>query len=217
LTLTRVFLIRHGETEYNRTARIQGQLDIELSDKGRAQARLLGQRLRAEGIEAVHASDLSRARETAEIVCREAGLSITAFHPDLREIAFGRWQGHSMAEVEKLYPEDVARWLQDTTTNAPPGGESYVALQERSWRRVEAIAEAHPGETVAVVAHGGVVKSVLCKVLGIDLHHRRRVVVDNASFSIIELSERGWRVKTLNDTSHLGELVSAISKPWPET
>ncbi|BCV23980.1 MAG TPA: histidine phosphatase family protein [Firmicutes bacterium] len=213
---TRVFLIRHGETEYNRSARIQGQLDVELSGKGRRQAQLLGRRLAHEEIAALYASDLKRARETAEMICREAGLSITGFREDLREIKFGRWQGHTMAEVEELYPADVAFWRADISRHAPPGGESYAAMRERGWRAVTELAAAHPGATVAVVSHGGIVKAVLCTVLGIDLAERRRVVVDNASLSIIELTSEGWRVQTMNDTCHLGGLTSAISKPWPE-
>lgn len=213
---TRVLLIRHGETEYNRTARIQGQMDIELSEKGRAQARLLGRRLRAEKIDAVYASDLKRARVTAEIVCEETGLSITGLREDLREIKFGRWEGHTMAEVEELYPEDVAYWRADITFHAPPGAESYAAMRDRAWHAVEDIANSHPEQTVAIVAHGGIVKALLCTALGIDLKDRRRIVVDNASLSILELTPRGWRVKTSNDTCHLGELTSVISKPWPE-
>lgn len=213
---TRILLIRHGETEYNRTARIQGQLDVGLSEKGRRQARLLGRRLRQEKIAAIYASDLKRARETAQIICEETGLSIAGFREDLREIKFGRWQGHTMAEVEELYPEDVAFWRLDITNHAPPGGESYAAMRERGWRAVTELAAAHEGETVAVATHGGIVKAVLCTVLGIDLAERRRIVVDNASLSIIELSAEGWRVQTMNDTCHLGDLTSAVSKPWPE-
>lgn len=183
----RILLIRHGITDYNREGRIQGQLDVPLSDLGRCQVRELAERLKPGKIQAVHSSDLSRAKETAEIITRAITLKVDSYRPDLREICFGRWQGYTMAEVAELYPDELARWRADRTYSAPHGGESFAQLAERGWQAVQAIAAAHPGQTVAVVAHGALIKAVLCKARGIDLRDRSRLVVDNASVTAIKL------------------------------
>lgn len=182
-----MLLIRHGVTDYNREGRIQGQLDVPLSNEGRRQVRELAGRLQPGEIQAIYSSDLRRAKETAEIIARAINTKIEEYRPDLREICFGHWQGYTMAEVAKLYPEELAIWRADRTYSAPHGGESFAQLAERGWRAAQEIAVSHPGQTVAVVAHGGLIKGILCLAHGIDLRERSELVVDNAAVTAIKL------------------------------
>ncbi len=182
-----IWLIRHGITEHNRNGRIQGQLDVPLSDQGRRQVHELAKRLRPGMIQAIYSSDLSRAKETAEIIARAIKLEIEEFRPDLREICFGRWQGHTMAEVAELYPKEFAIWKADRTYAAPHGGESFAQMTARGWQAVQEIAASHPGQNVAVVTHGGLIKGLLCMAQGIKLTERSQLVVDNASITPIKL------------------------------
>ncbi len=182
-----ILLIRHGITDYNRKGRIQGQLDMPLSDQGRRQAQELAQRFKPGQIQAIYSSDLSRAKETAEIIARAIKLPVEEYRPDLREICFGHWQGHTMAEVAQLYPEELALWRADQTYSAPHGGESFAQMTERGWKAVQEIAASHPGQTVAVVAHGGLIKGILCMANSMDLSQRSQLVLDNASYTTIEL------------------------------
>jgi probable phosphoglycerate mutase len=187
LSSCNIWLIRHGITEHNRNGRIQGQLDVPLSDQGRRQVHELAKRLRPGMIQAIYSSDLSRAKETAEIIARAIKLKVEEYRPDLREICFGRWQGHSRAEVAELYPEELAKWQADHTYSAPHGGESFAQMTARGWQAVQEIAASHPGQTVAVVAHGALIKGVLCTARGIKLSERSQLVVENASITPIKL------------------------------
>lgn len=156
--MTRLLLVRHGETDWNADGRLQGQTDRPLSDFGRQQARRLADELAAEDIEAIYSSDLARARETAEIVGTRLGLPVT-FDPDLREKNWGTWEGLTAVERERV---EFA-------------GESTEAHQERILRALERISEQHPGDgCVLVVTHGGSMRRVQTAALGMALP-----VVDN--------------------------------------
>ncbi len=141
--MTTLLLVRHGETDWNRDLRIQGGSDTELNETGRAQARELASELAAVELDAVYASDLKRARETAEIVARDRGLDV-ALDPGLRERSFGSWEGLTRAEVDERFPD---RQHHD--------GETDDQVRDRVLDAVGRIVEAHPGQEVLVVSHGG--------------------------------------------------------------
>ncbi|MDI6870491.1 MAG: histidine phosphatase family protein [Bacillota bacterium] len=207
---TRLILVRHGETEWNRDAKIQGQLDVVLSAVGRAQAKRVAGRLAGEELAAVYSSDLARARETAAIIAEPHCLAV-ATRPDLREGCFGAWQGLTIAEVQERFAENYAAFRQDPVFGRPLDGECIAEVADRAQRAVEEIAAAHPGETVAVVTHGGALKAIVCRLLGLDLAQRRRFVVDNCSLTVFAWREGLPVLLTLNDTAHLGgELVADV-------
>jgi probable phosphoglycerate mutase len=202
LPITRLLLIRHGETDWNRDARIQGQLDAPLNEVGRAQACTLATRLSGEGIEAVYSSDLSRACETAEIALAGSGLQIhrTA---DLREASFGAWQGKRWTDVEREFPQEVSHYRRDYGHYAPPGGESLTALRRRSVAAFHRIAGDHRGQTVALFSHGGPCRVILADVLSLDVTKVRRLGMSNASVHLVEMNgDEAW-IALLNDTGHL--------------
>lgn len=154
---TTILLARHGESDWNRAGRWQGLADRPLTELGRVQARMLADALAHKPLVAVYSSDLSRTRETAEIVADALGLTVT-LDPRLREVDVGEWSGLTMADVERLYPDGVRRrresgtgWLQ---------GESYDAMGARVVESLRAIAEAHPSMRVLAVTHGGPMRAV---------------------------------------------------------
>jgi len=147
--VTVLLLVRHGETDWNAEGRLQGHTDTPLNDYGRRQAAALAEELAGDGIAAIYASDLSRARETAEILGGRIGLPVTV-ETDLREKNWGSWEGLTPAERESV--EYV--------------GESTEEHRERTLRALVAIAERHPGERVLVVTHGGSVRRVQAAVSG---------------------------------------------------
>jgi probable phosphoglycerate mutase len=151
--VTTLLLVRHGETDWNAEGRLQGQTDRPLSEFGRAQARRLAVELETEGLAAIYSSDLSRARETAEIVGERLGLPVF-LDPDLREKDWGTWEG--LTSVERDRVELV--------------GESTTAHQERTLRALRRISELHPGdERILVVTHGGSMRRVQTAALGLAL------------------------------------------------
>ena len=151
--MTELLLVRHGETDWNADGRLQGQTDRLLSDYGRRQARELAEQLGDEELKAIYASDLARARETAEIVGERLGLPVV-LDPDLREKDWGTWEG--LTSVERDRVEFV--------------GESTEAHQERILRALRRISERHPGDSrVLVVTHGGSMRRVQTAALGLAL------------------------------------------------
>lgn len=147
--MTTILLARHGETDWNRERRVQGHSDTPLNETGREQARTLAGALARVPLDAVYASDLARARETAEIVAATHGLDVRT-DVELRERNFGSWEGLTDVEIHERYGDD---WTQHD-------GESDAEVRNRVLAAVERIAAAHPGEEVLVVSHGGALNSL---------------------------------------------------------
>ena len=168
----RLILLRHGETEFNRGRRMQGQLDTDLSDVGRAQARAVAEVLAGRPVGAVVSSDLVRARETAEIVAAGHGLGVRTDHR-FRETDLGRWQGLTHREVDGDFPGHRSHWRR-TPTWAPPGGESRVDVMRRTTAGVaDLLADdaLWAGGAVVVVAHGGSISALTSGLLDIPVEH----------------------------------------------
>ena len=154
--MTRILLARHGETDWNRVGRWQGQADPPLNDAGRGQAAELAERLAGDGIGAIYSSDLVRASQTARVVADRLGLAVVE-DQGLREIDVGSWSGLTRAEVEQRFPEGYARWLGGELGH---DGETREELTERVVGAVERIAAGHPSETILVVTHGGAIRAI---------------------------------------------------------
>ncbi len=159
-----LFLVRHGETDWNAAGRWQGQTDVPLNPRGREQAREVAARLRTAGLAAVASSDLLRARSTAEIVAAELGLTVNHLDAALRERRFGCFEGLTREEVEARFPEAWARYVADPGP-APPGGESREELLGRLLPAVASAAARLPGP-VLVVLHGGAMRALLAEHVG---------------------------------------------------
>jgi len=168
-----VLLARHGETDWNAERRFQGHADRPLNARGRAQAAALAERLASAPLAACYASDLARARETAELVARRHGLPVVA-RPDLREIDVGSWSGLTTDEARTRHPEAFLRW-RDEGQAGWADGETYELMRARAVRAVLEIGTRHAGETVLVVAHGGTIRALLATALGMDVHEYRHV------------------------------------------
>ncbi len=154
---TTLLLVRHGETDWNRDRRWQGHADPPLNESGRDQARALARELAAVPVDAVYSSDLSRARETAEILAEPHGLDVR-LDARLREVDVGEWSGLTSSEVEERYPEGFARRLAGGA--GWTRGETFEELGRRVSEAVGEIAEAHRGGAVLLVTHGGAMREL---------------------------------------------------------
>jgi broad specificity phosphatase PhoE len=154
---TRLLLARHGETDWNRIGRWQGQADPPLNEEGRRQAAVLAEQLAGDSVRAIYSSDLLRASETARVVGERLGLAVVEDR-GLREIDVGSWSGLTRAEVQDQYPEGFARFLRGEIGH---DGETREQLTERVVATVERIGAAHQDETVLVVTHGGAIRALL--------------------------------------------------------
>ena len=167
----RLLLIRHGQTTYNATGRMQGHLDTELSEVGYAQARAAAELLEDKEITAIVASDLIRARDTADVIGRQLGIEV-GVDKRLRETHLGDWQGMTSAEVDEQYPGARALWRHDPKW-APPQGESRVDVATRARPVIDELMRELPDwdeGAVLVVAHGGAISALTCHLLGLEHH-----------------------------------------------
>lgn len=202
MQVTRILAVRHGETAWNRDTRIQGHTDIALNDHGRWQAEQLAQALHAEPIAACYASDLSRARETAQAVADRHGLPVQ-IHPGLRERGFGGFEGKTWAELEAGWPIEIESWRKRVPHFAPPGGESLLQLQARVVATVDELAARHPGEQVLMVAHGGVLDMLYRLATRLDLQAPRSWELTNTAINRLLWSPEGLGLVGWADTTHL--------------
>lgn len=197
--MTRLILTRHGETDHNKNGIIQGQLDTDLNDAGIEQARKLSERLRDEDISAVYSSNLNRAQKTAEIIAGPHNIEVETVS-ELMERNYGVLEGEHREKRQQLVEATGSAWH----NWSPEDGEHLSDVSQRTIPVVEEIRKQHHGETVVVVAHGSVNKSILATLIGADSGHGHAIKQDNTCINELEYEDyRGWRIKTMNDSSHL--------------
>lgn len=200
---TRIIAVRHGETAWNVDSRIQGQLDIQLNDTGRWQARRVGHALSAEQLSAIYSSDLGRAHETARAIAEAAGIPVVA-HTGLRERRFGMFEGKTFDEIQQNWPEHALNWKRRIPEWQPPeGGESLVQLRERVHRTVADLAARHCGEQIAVVAHGGVLDALYRIATGQEVNSPRTWQLPNGAINRLLWTPEGFTLVGWSDTQHL--------------
>jgi len=200
--LTRVIAVRHGETAWNVQTRIQGQLDIGLNAIGHQQAQRLARALADENLDALYASDLQRAADTARAVAERAGLPLRT-DAALRERGFGTFEGLTWAEVELHHPEASRRWREREAGFGPPGGETLTDFYARAVSALAAIAARHRGEHIAIVTHGGVLDALYRAASRIALDAPRTWQLGNASINRVLYGEHGFTMVGWNDSLHL--------------
>ena len=202
--MTRLFLVRHGQSTWNAEGRIQGWADPPLDETGHEQARRLALRLAAKdhGISAIYSSPLLRARQTAEAI--GLALELTVQTDDrLRENDVGLLAGLRGDEIEHQFPEWIAARRASLEWVPPPGGEDRDAFVKRAVEVMVDIVTHHLDQTVAVVSHGGTLGVYLAHLLEMPIHRSLPFQFDNTSLSVVKVSERRVRLFKLNDTAHL--------------
>jgi len=201
--VTRILLVRHGETEWNRVERFRGRADVPLNERGIAQAEATGRRIASQWKPtAVYASPLSRAARTAEVIARHFGLSVQA-HAGFINIHYGEWQGLSPDEVRERWPEMLRTWYEAPQAARIPGGETLDEVRARGLAAVNELAARHEGETIALVGHTGMNRAILLGVLGLPTDRFWRLRQDTCAVNVFEADRGDFTVVTLNDTCHL--------------
>ena len=199
---TRIVAVRHGETEWNSEGRFQGQLDSPLTDNGCAQGRAVADSLAAWSIAAIYSSDLGRARSMADEIAVHTSTRII-FDPRLRERHFGVFQGLTVPEIKEQYPKSYPRFRSGDPDYVIPQGESARQRYRRSVECVEEATVLHGGETIAVVAHGGVLDGLFRRALSIPLEIPRRFSLPNAGLNVFSVEGSNWQLQLWGDTGHL--------------
>jgi len=200
---TTIIAVRHGETEWNKIERQQGHLNSGLTELGKQQARAMGGSLRSYSIGCFYASDLGRAVETAEIIAGIIGLKYES-DVRLRERNLGILQGLTTTESEEKYPQVIEQLKKRDPEYRIPNGESMRERYERHIGCAESLAGRHPGQTLLIVGHGGVLMSFIQKALSIPLGARRTYSLYNGSLNLFSISDvQEWNLEVWGEAAHL--------------
>ncbi|MGN6378775.1 MAG: histidine phosphatase family protein [Gaiellales bacterium] len=201
--MTRLVLVRHGETDWNREGRWQGHADPGLNDRGREQAAAAARRLAGQPVSALVTSDLHRAVETAAAVAGALGMQPT-LDPRLREVDVGDWSGLTRDQVRAQDPQGYQAWL-DGENAGYPGGETFAQLQARTAAAMDDLWRRHADSTVVVVCHGGTIRAMVATALGLGAAGRRLLATGpNGSLSVLESRYGGGvGLVSFNDGGHV--------------
>jgi len=207
--LTRLVLVRHGESEWNHSGRYQGQLDTNLSELGRSQAARLAARVENERLDGILSSPLRRAMETASMIAYWHS-SCVQVEPGLIEMDHGKWSGLLASQVAAEYGEALSLWQTEPARVQMPDGESIADVGERVWPVVEGLLSNSSESTYLICSHDVPLRLIILRALGLDYAHFWRPRLDNASLTLVQFGTQGAAVVLANDTEHLGEARSAL-------
>ncbi len=199
----RLFLLRHGETDWNLQGRCQGVTDLDLNERGKQQAVDVAEYLSREKINAIYSSNLKRALQTAEAIRRFHDLEVTV-DSDFRELDHGEFEGLTFADIHASYPDFIKKWRSDSTELLIPGGERLIDVEKRAWKGMERIMQSHLShETVVVATHQFPIVAILCRITGTPLNDYRSFHVDPCGLNRISYNHRdGWRIIQVNDRGY---------------
>jgi len=200
--MTKVYVVRHGQTAWNLEEVFRGRMDIPLDETGKKEVHLAGEALKDQTLHAVYSSPLSRSMETAENIAKFHDLPVTPLEAII-DISYGDWEGVSLQKVREKFPELYELWLQEPHKVRFPNGETLNEVRLRTLGAIENLVAKHHKETIALVAHRVPNKVICCALLGLDNSHFWRIQQDTASTNLFVYKNEQWIVSFLNDTSYL--------------
>ena len=203
--MSKLLLVRHGITDFNSTRRFAGYSDVEMSTAGYRQIERLRDRLAGEKLGTIYSSELRRALVTAETIASKHQL-LVVICPELHEVNFGQLEGLTISESNQRYPEVAKLRAQKSLKLKYPGGDSFIKFSKRVGKFLDRLKQHTDDETVLVVAHYGVLRILICRLLDIDLRRLWQIHLDLASLSVLETNQQGGILTLLNDVSHLAQL-----------
>jgi len=189
------FLLRHGETAWNKEGRVMGRLEIPLNRKGIAQAKRIARLLPNLDVHAIYSSPLKRALDTALIQVEQNKMPLK-IEPNITEVAFGRWEGYRFDDLIK--DDAYLRFLKSPLKSAVPGGETILGVQKRGLKALQRATREVPKGRILLVSHADVIRAILCHYLRLPLQEFRRLRVDNGSLSVLEVDGAWAEIKVMN-------------------
>ncbi|MCG3181248.1 MAG: Phosphoserine phosphatase 1 [Phycisphaerae bacterium] len=208
--MTTLYIVRHGQTAWNRDKVFRGSIDVPLSEVGVEQARAAARRLADVPLAACYASPMGRARETARLIAAPHGLEV-AVEPGLMDLNNGQWEGKTERDVAAEWPDLSALWRSRPHEVQFPGGESLAVVRDRSSEAVVRLAARHEGESILLVSHRAPCRLICCTLLGLDATHFAAVRQDNACIDIFQRDATGrWVVRLLNGVDHLRDVKGGL-------
>lgn len=200
--MTRIFLIRHGETEWNKQGRLQGNSNVLLSPEGMRQAKLLAEHAPFHAVDAIYSSDLSRAVKTAEILAEKFNLPVIQKR-ELREVNFGEWEGRTLKELTADDNDGFEKFFTKPDKVQPKDGETFLQCQARVVNAFDEIVADHKGQSIVIVSHGAAIRLLLCALLTVPIRKMWAISQFNMAVNILCVDNGNAVVELVNSTLHL--------------
>jgi len=203
--MTSIYLVRHGQTAWNKEEIFRGRTDVPLDETGLRQAELAGEYFREISLQGIYSSPLSRAWQTAEQIARSQNLKVQPL-AGIIDMSFGKWEGRPHQKVREMDQERYRQWRDEPHLFKLPDGESLDEIRIRAMAALEEIIKKHPEETIILVSHRVVNKVLLCGVLGIDNSHFWQIAQDTTAINLIQYNRGRYVLSLMNETCHLKTL-----------
>jgi broad specificity phosphatase PhoE len=203
--MTSVYLIRHGQTAWNKEEIFRGRTDIPLDETGLRQAELAGEYFKGMEIHGIYASPLARAWETAQKIAQFHDLKVQPLD-GIIDMSFGKWEGHPHQEIQKNDREIYRQWREEPHKVRFPGGESLEDVRVRSMAALEEVIRLNDGKTLIFVSHRVINKVLICGILGIDNSHFWQISQDPTAINLIQYKNGKYILSLMNETCHLKPL-----------
>ena len=209
--MTRVYLVRHGTTEWNKEEIFRGRLDCKLNETGQTEARALAEYFTDIPLQAIYSSPLSRAMGTAQPVAEAKGLRVIP-EPAFIDLDFGEWQGLPLKEVREKYSDLYRLWQEHPEAIHFPGGEDLAQVRTRAWDGLQKILRDNPEGNALIFSHRVVTKIMLCAVLGLENSHFWKIRQDTTAVNCFEYNRGSFVASLINDTCHLKSIPATSGK-----
>ncbi len=209
--MTTIYLVRHGQTAWNKEEIFRGRTDVPLDETGLKQAERVGEYFREVEIRAVYSSPLSRAWQTAEGIARIHNLEVETL-PGIIDMSFGNWEGHAHQEIQKMDPETYRLWKEQPHRVTLPGGEGLDQVRTRAMAALEEVIDKNPRVIVVLVSHRVITKVLLCAILGLDNSHFWQIKQDTTAINRIDYMNGLYVLSLMNETCHLKLLKEKMTK-----
>ena len=203
--MTLIYLVRHGQTAWNREEIFRGRTDVPLDETGLKQAELVGQYFSVMQIDAIYSSPLARAREPAQAIARLHNINVEPLEAMI-DMSFGNWEGHAHQEIREIDAETYRQWVESPHLARLPGGESLDDVRVRSMAALEDLVRDHPGKNLVLVSHRVICKVLICAILGLDNSHFWQITQDTTAINLIQHRNGKYILSFMNETCHLKPL-----------
>ena len=207
--MTSIYLVRHGQTAWNKEEIFRGRTDIPLDETGLRQAELTGEYFKGMEIHAIYSSALSRAWETAQKIAQFHDLTVQSL-PGIIDMSFGNWEGRSHQEIRENDRETYRQWVETPHLVRLPGGEGLDDVRVRAMAAVEELVRKNPGKTLVLVSHRVICKVLICAILGLDNSHFWQITQDATAINLIQQRNGKYILSLMNETCHL----KALKEQW---
>ena len=200
-----IYLVRHGQTAWNKEEIFRGRTDVPLDETGLEQAELAGEYFKGMEIHAIYSSPLSRVLQTAQKIAQFHHLKVQPLD-GIIDMSFGNWEGHPHQEIRENDKEIYRQWVEEPHLVRLPGGEGLDDVRVRSMASLEEVIRSHPGKTLVLVSHRVVCKVLICAILGLDNSHFWQITQDTTAINLIQYRDGKYILSLMNETCHLKPL-----------